>query len=71
MRKFQAWIFKENEIRLKNENELEDLYAIIKAEEDFIIQTDEGCQIVSGSPLNVQFRNGDVKLTSQNGDGIE
>ncbi len=71
MKTFKATKFSETEIELTSTEQLEDLYKIIEAEENFILKWKEGnvwqSEVMIGNNLSAKVKNGDIRLSSKEG----
>lgn len=69
MEKFKAIIYTENNIELSNSEELDRLYEIIQADENFIIQWTENSiiksEVIIATNISSKVKNGELKLTAR------
>ncbi len=72
MKEFEANIVSEEEINLKHDKDLSEVYKLIEDEENFILKwqddTTMKSRVMIGNNLTPKIKNGDIKLTAEGGD---
>lgn len=71
MKEFEANMVSEEEINLKYDKDLPEVYKLIEDEENFILKwqddTTMKSRVMIGNNLTPKIKNGDIKLTAQGG----